>query len=98
MTGRTANVVLRPTDTLELSPTDARALGIREGDDVMVRSRYGSTVLVAEITERLRAGVVFATFNDPARLVNRVTGPNRDRDTHTPEYKLTTVDVRRASA
>jgi formate dehydrogenase major subunit len=98
MTGRTANVILRPTDTLELSPTDARALGVREGDDVVVRSPYGSTVLVAEITERVRAGVVFATFNDPARLVNRVIGPHHDRDTHTPEYKLTVVDVRRASA
>jgi formate dehydrogenase major subunit len=98
MTGRTANVVLRPTDTLELSPTDARALGVREGDDIVVRSRYGRTVLVAEVTERVRAGVVFATFSDPARLVNRVTGPHHDRDTHTPEYKLTTVDVRRAPA
>jgi formate dehydrogenase major subunit len=97
MTGRTANIILRPTDTLELSPNDARALGVREGDDVVVRSRYGSTVLVAEVTERVRAGVVFATFSDPARLVNRVTGPHHDRDTHTPEYKLTTVDVRRAS-
>jgi formate dehydrogenase major subunit len=96
MTGRTSNAILRPTDTLELSANDAADLGVREGEEVVVRSRYGGTHLIAEITDRVGSGVVFATFSDPARLVNRVIGPHHDPYTHTPEYKLTAVDVRRA--
>jgi formate dehydrogenase major subunit len=39
--------------------------------------------------------VLFATFNDPATALNRVTGPHRDPLTHTPEYKVTSVHLAR---
>ena len=38
-------------------------------------------------------GVVFCTFTDPSAEVNRITGPHRDRRTHTPEYKVTAVRI-----
>ncbi len=93
MTARTPNATLRPTDTLEISTTDARRLGIAAGEEVRVRSRYGSVELPAEVTDRVRPGELFATFSDPARHVNRVTGPHQDTHTRTPEYKVTAVDV-----
>jgi formate dehydrogenase major subunit len=98
MTARSATQVLRPTDLVEISPADADALGIVDGDPVEVRSRYGAATLPAEVTERVAPGVLFATFCDPAAGVNRVTGPHRDRHTNTPEYKVTAVRVTRAPA
>jgi formate dehydrogenase major subunit len=94
MTGRSATAVLRATDVLELSPADAEALGIADGAEVVVTSRYGRAVLAAEVSDRVPTGVVFTTFSDPAVLVNDVTNPYRDAVTHTPAYKRTAVSVR----
>lgn len=97
MTARSATAALRATDVLELAPPDAGALGIADGDDVVVTSRYGRAVLAAEVSDRVPPGVVFTTFSDPAVLVNDVTNPHRDAVTHTPAYKTTAVSVRRAT-
>jgi formate dehydrogenase major subunit len=97
MTARSATQRLRETDRLEMCPEDATALGVVDGDLVHVRSRYGATTLPVEVSDRVAAGVVFATFNDPATFVNRVTGPHRDAYTNTPEYKVTAVRVEAAN-
>ena len=43
------------------------------------------------MTTRVHTGQLFATFSDPATFVNRLTGPQRDPRTHTPQYKVTAV-------
>ncbi len=93
MTGRSATQRLRSTDQLEVCAADAAELGITHGDVVQIRSRYGETAMPVEITERVPAGTVFATFQDPATALNQLTGPHRDSYTHTPEYKVTAVRV-----
>jgi formate dehydrogenase major subunit len=40
---------------------------------------------------------VFATFHTAETFLNRVTGNGRDPVTHTPEYKVTAVQVTRVS-
>jgi formate dehydrogenase major subunit len=95
MTTRSATQRLRETDRLEICAEDAAAVGAHDGDLVHIQGRYGEASLPIEITNRVAAGVVFATFNDPATLVNRLTGPHRDTHTNTPEYKLTAVRVER---
>lgn len=91
MTGRSRNIRLRPTDYLEVSPTDASRLGLEEGQTVRVRSRYGEAVLPAKLNTGIKPGELFATFHDPEVFINRITGPYRDRYTSTPEYKRTAV-------
>jgi formate dehydrogenase major subunit len=93
MTGRTAQRALRQTDTLDMHPDDARRLGLRGNADVRVTSRHGETVLPLRITDAVRPGQLFASFHDPARRVNRLTGPARDAITAAPEYKVTAVRV-----
>ena len=93
MTGRTPHSALRPHDTLDIAPTDARALSIGDGTDVLVTSRHGCAVLPARIDPRLRAGELFATFHDDARFVNRLTSSVRDRRVGAPEYKVTAVRI-----
>ncbi len=93
MTRRAATRDLHPDDRLEISEHDAARLQVADGQAVQVRSRYGETELAVQITERVPAGIVFATFSDPAVAINQVTGPHRDPYTHTPEYKVTAVDL-----
>jgi formate dehydrogenase major subunit len=93
MTMRTANRVLRSTDTLDIAPADAERLRLNAGAKVRVKSRYGEALMPVRISESLRAGELFATFNDPSVFLNMVTGPNRDGYVDTPEYKVTAVRI-----
>lgn len=96
MTRRTANLQLRPTDTLDLAPADAVRLGFANGDTALVRSRYGEARLPVRIEQAISEGQAFATFHDPSVRLNRVTGPHRDAEVGSPEYKVTAVAIGRA--
>jgi len=96
MTGRGRTRDLRPTDLLDISPLDAAAAGIASGDAVTVRSRHGRASLPARVTNTVRPGELFATFQDPAAMVNQLTSSQGDRITRAPEYKVTAVCVERA--
>jgi formate dehydrogenase major subunit len=93
MTGRTLNHELRPSDLLDMSSADADRLGFSAGQRVRVTSRYGSAMLPICVTERMKPGQLFATFQSPEILLNALTGPNRDDQVGTPEYKLTAVQI-----
>lgn len=93
MTGRTPQQVLRPTDTLDMHPSDARQLNLCDGSLVRIESRHGEATLPLRITDAVVPGQLFASFHDPARALNRVTGPTRDSVTGAPEYKVTAVRV-----
>ncbi|MBN7318949.1 formate dehydrogenase subunit alpha [Mycobacteroides abscessus subsp. massiliense] len=95
MTARSATAALASPPVLEISSLDAERLGIVNDSLVRVSSRYGQIVLRCHISARVQPGVVFTTFNDPKVAVNSLTGTGRDRHTHTPEYKLTTVNIER---
>jgi formate dehydrogenase major subunit len=93
MSGRGRQQLLRPTDTVDMHPYDAEQLGLRDGMPIRLSSRHGSAVLPLRIVASIAAGQLFASFHDPARALNRVTGPARDALTDAPEYKVTAVRV-----
>ncbi len=93
MTGRTKNIQLRPLDLLNISPLDAKKLGIFDGEIVRVKSFYGEIEMPVEISTAVRQGELFATFHSPQIFLNRITSPNRDRFVQTPEFKVTAVAV-----
>jgi formate dehydrogenase major subunit len=95
MTMRTRNTVLRPRDVLDVSPEDADRLGLRDGDCVVVRSRYGKATLPVRRNSAVKPSELFATFHTAEAFLNRVIGPERDRATHTPQYKVTAVRIER---
>ncbi|MQA31174.1 MAG: formate dehydrogenase subunit alpha, partial [Luteitalea sp.] len=92
-TRRTANVAWAAVDLLEIHPHDAEVRGIQQGDLVGLTSRAGEIVLPAEITGRVRPGVVYTTFHFPESGANVVTTENSDWATNCPEYKVTAVEV-----
>jgi formate dehydrogenase major subunit len=93
MTMRTPNVELRPTDTLDMSPTDAARLGLADGDRVRVQSRRGSIELPLHVDPAVSEGTLFATFHTAEVFLNEVTSSVRDAVVDTPEYKVTAVAV-----
>ena len=96
-TRRTANSAWHPEDTLEIHPHDAQERGIADGDWVGVQSRVGNTVLHAQISERVKPGVVYTTFHHPLSGANVITTDNSDWATNCPEYKVTAVQATRVT-
>jgi len=96
-TRRTDNLAWHDEDRLEIHPFDAEERGIRQDDWAGIQSRAGTTVLRAEITERVKPGVVYTTFHHPVSGANVVTTDNSDWATNCPEYKVTAVQVARVT-
>ena len=92
-TRRTDNTAWHPEDVLEIHPHDAEERGITDGDWVGITSRVGNTVLHAQLSERVKPGVVYTTFHHPVSGANVITTDNSDWATNGPEYKVTAVEV-----
>ena len=58
-----------------------------------IQSRVGNTVLHAQISERVKPGVVYTTFHHPLSGANVITTDNSDWATNCPEYKVTAVQA-----
>lgn len=96
-TRRTENQKWHSKDVLEINPIDAEIRGIQDGDLVKLQSRKGETALIAKITDRVAAGVVYTTFHHPETSANVITTELSDWATNCPEYKVTAVQVSRTN-
>ena len=92
-TRRTANVAWHDEDVLDIHEADAEARGITDGSWVTIASRVGSTVMRANVTDRVPPGVVYTTFHFPDSGANVITTEYSDWATNCPEYKVTAVEV-----
>jgi predicted molibdopterin-dependent oxidoreductase YjgC len=81
-------------ESLDISPEDARRLGIAQGDIVRVTSRRGTIDAPAHIDRGLRAGVVFMTLHFPDEVAtNLLTINATDPKSGTAEFKACAVRV-----
>jgi predicted molibdopterin-dependent oxidoreductase YjgC len=80
-------------ETLRIHPSDARRLGVREGEPVRIVSRHGHVVVRAEITRATNAGTVFMTFHFPESRTNLLVSSAADEFTGCPEYKVNAVRI-----
>jgi formate dehydrogenase major subunit len=93
MTMRTKNNLLRPTDYLDISYEDARRLGLKDGEQIRIQSRYGEALMPVRVSTCVKPGELFATFHTASVFLNRVTSPHRDSYVRAPEYKVTAVKL-----
>ena len=100
-TGKVATLnKLNPGPFVELHPEDAANLGIKNKDQVEIRSQRGRAVLPAVITDRVRPGNCFAPFhwNDvfgEHLAINAVTNDAVDPISLQPEFKHCAVALAR---
>jgi formate dehydrogenase alpha subunit len=87
--------VLRREGVVEINPTDASKLGLRDGEKVKVISRRGEVVTRAKVTEASPVGVVFMTFHFAESPANMLTNPVIDPVAKIPEYKVCAVRIER---
>ena len=100
-TGKVATLNrLNPGPFIEVHPQDAAALGVRDRDQLEVRSRRGHAVLPVQISDRVLPGGCFAPFhwNDvygDNLAINAVTSDAIDPLSQQPEFKFCAVSLRR---
>jgi formate dehydrogenase major subunit len=86
-----------PTPTVELSPRDARELGVGEGDEVWISSRRGRIRIAVRISNRVAHRQVFVPMHYREACVNLLTNPALDPYAGIPEFKVCAVRVERAA-
>jgi formate dehydrogenase major subunit len=95
MTYRTQGIREKtPCTFVEVSPQLADERGIQTGSWVQLTSRYGKVRAQAVITTRVQGRELYMPMNSSEEPVNRLTGSNTDKATHTPAYKETSVQLR----
>jgi formate dehydrogenase major subunit len=95
MTRRTPNADLEPGDRLQVNPLDAELRGLRAGDRVRLKNRFGEANGVVEVTDDVAPGTIFLSFHYPESDTNLVTSDVMDRISGCPEYKLVPVALSR---
>ncbi|RME86925.1 MAG: twin-arginine translocation signal domain-containing protein [Planctomycetota bacterium] len=88
-----------PYAYVEISPMDARRLGIKNGNKVKLQSRRGEIILPAWVTDRAQEGMVFVPWFDERKLINLLTvdAPKSWSGAGEPDYKVCAIKVEKVS-
>jgi len=84
---------LQPRPYVEIHPDDARALGVRDGDFVRLRSRRGRIELAVRVADRTTRGSVFVPFHFREAPANVLTIDVLDPYGKIPEFKFCAVAI-----
>lgn len=83
---------LCPTDAYaEIHPDDAAALGLKQNDTAIIRSRRSSIQASIYLAPTVRPGQIFIPMHYPA--VNQLTHPSFDPHSRQPNYKACAVAI-----
>jgi formate dehydrogenase alpha subunit len=85
-----------PEPYVEMNRSDAKRLGIADGQRVSVSSRRGSIKLMARVTDRIIQGSIFIPFHYAEAAANRLTNAALDPISNIPELKVCAAKVERA--
>ena len=84
---------LEPEAVCEMSPRDARRLGLAAGARVRIATRRGAVATVLRVTDRTPDGVVFMPFGYAEAAANLLTNPALDPFGKIPEFKYCAARV-----
>jgi formate dehydrogenase major subunit len=84
---------LLPEETADISPEDAKIMGINDGEKIRVKSRRGEVLVKAKVTQQVPKGLVWMAFHFRENCANWLTNPAFDPDTLTAEYKACAVQI-----
>ena len=85
---------IRTGETLDISKSDAKLLGIVSGEHVQVTSRRGTIKMTINIDPDLPTGLAFTTFHfSESTDVNQLTNDAWDPKSGTAEFKATAIKI-----
>jgi predicted molibdopterin-dependent oxidoreductase YjgC len=87
-----------PTPTVELNADDALALGVHDGEEVIITSRRGQLRISVRISPRVARRQIFIPMHYREAAVNLLTNPALDPYAGIPEFKVCAVRVDRVTA
>jgi len=88
MTTRVANLLREyPRNFVQINPVDAQNLGIKRQQKVKVKTRRGELVILAEVTDKVKKGVLWMPFHYSNEPTNVLTNSAFDPVCRTGEYK-----------
>jgi len=94
MTGKVAGLNnLCPESFIEMNPSTADKLGVKDGGKVSVSSRRGDIITSARLSSKIKEGVVFMPFHFAEGAANILTNPALDPISKIPEYKVCAVSI-----
>jgi len=87
-----------PEELIELHPSDAKELGVKDGEFIRVETRRGHIVARAWVTERIQPRMIFGTFHYWEACCNELTsGGALDPISGIPEFKNSAAKVTKSS-
>lgn len=99
MTGRTSNLLREfPRNFVQINPRDAQRLGIKKQEKVMVKTRRGELEVTAEVTDKIKAGVIWMPFHFSDEPTNVLTNNAFDPICRIGEYKACAARVEKVSS
>ena len=78
---------------VEMHESDAKQLGVADGDPVTVGTRRGEVTVRAVVGKRTRPGMLWMPFHFVDQPTNRITNDAFDNITRTAEYKVCAATV-----
>lgn len=76
-------------------PEDAKKYHVTNNSKVKVTSKRGEILAKAFLTERVAKGMLFGNFHFPEGNVNYLTAKRLDPKTKIPQYKISTVSIKK---
>jgi formate dehydrogenase major subunit len=87
---------LKPEETVEINPADARTLNIASGEQVQIISRRGKITARAKLTNASPPGVVAMSFHFAESPTNLLTNSALDPLAKIPETKVCAVRIEKS--
>jgi formate dehydrogenase alpha subunit len=81
------------TGFVEINTADAKALGVKNGDKVKVKTRRGEIEIAAKVTPDIMKGIIFIPFHFVECSANRLTIAALDPFAKMPEFKVCAAKV-----
>lgn len=92
MTRRSSGLeALAPESWVEVNPSDAARLGIKNHDKVVLASRRGRVETTVVVTKGIKDGVIFMPFHYAESAANELTNSAFDPVAKIPEFKVCAV-------
>jgi len=89
MTRRSAGIIHKTNDCfVEIHQSDAGELGVFDGEMVRIATRRGEITARAEVSEKVKKGVIWIPMHFVEAAVNKLTKDAYDNITQTAEYKV----------
>lgn len=99
MTRRTTNLLREyPCNFVQINPIDAQRLGVKKQEKVRVKTRRGELEVTAEVTDKVKAGVVWMPFHFSDEPTNVLTNNAFDPVCRIGEYKACAARVEKLSS